>query len=83
MVQPVPPVQVEQLRGLPEPVRACPECGFLNVHAPKLDEGGLPGISEVAGMVVCTRCHYRGIPAEFDTREDYADFVQDLQSTDA
>lgn len=76
--RPVSMVPDAELAYLPLPIRACPRCGSLAIHTPRLGEGGIPGTSEILTEHVCPRCDYRGPPLEFARREDYAEFVREL-----
>lgn len=83
MPAPRPNVAVElpdadQLTAIPEPVQACPECGYLGIRAPTLSDGGVPGYSDMGDKRVCPRCGYQGIQVEFRTREDYVEFLRVL-----
>lgn len=71
-----PPASEDDLDALPEPVVACPHCGSLAVRPLQMGEGGIPGVSEIADARACGRCGYHGLPVEFATREDYADFLR-------
>ena len=71
------PPEGEDLAYVPEPVKACPECGFLGIRPPGVQDGVWPGGGELI-LQVCPRCDYRGLPLEFARREDYADFLRRL-----
>lgn len=75
---PVPVPAAEDLEGVPEPVSACPNCAFLGIRPPGVQDGVWPGGGELVG-VVCPRCGYRGVPVEFPRREDYRAFVASAQ----
>lgn len=75
--EPMPKVGLEDLDYLPEPVTACPDCGFLGIRAPSVQDGVFPGGGELI-FQVCPRCDYRGMPVEFARREDYQSFLDDL-----
>ena len=77
---PVPVPAQDELSGVPEPVTACPNCGFLGVRPPGVQDGVWPGGGELMG-VVCPRCGYRGVPVEFPRREDYRAFLAELGRT--
>lgn len=68
----------DQLTAIPEPVQACPECGYLGIRAPTLRDGGVPGWSDLGDKRVCPRCGYQGLQVEFKTREDYVEFLRVL-----
>ena len=70
----------EDLAAVPEPVVACPHCGYLGIRAPTMGDGGVPGVSELLDKRVCRRCGYQGLPVEFATREDYRGFLRDLSA---
>jgi len=74
----MPPVSVAELEGIPEPVVACADCGYLGVRAARGEEGGIPGASELMSERVCPRCGYQGIPIELPTREDYVEYLREL-----
>lgn len=76
-VPPVPRVPAEALASLPEPVTACPQCGFLGIGMPSVAHGGWVGGGEIA-MAVCPRCRYQGQALSFRKRDDYAAFVAEL-----
>lgn len=73
---PAPPTAEGDLDALPEPVVACPHCGSLAVRPVPMAEGGIPGVSELSDARACGRCGYHGLPVEFATRDDYADFLR-------
>jgi hypothetical protein len=79
---PMPVPALADLEGVPEPVTACPNCAFLGIRAPGVQDGVWAGGGELVG-VVCPRCGYRGVPAEFPRREDYRSFVASFASADA
>lgn len=84
-VRPVPPVSPagsDDLSGVPEPVKACPDCGFLGIRPPGIQDGVWPGGGELI-FQVCPRCDYRGLPVEFQRREEYGAFLRDLAGDDA
>lgn len=81
-VAPMPPVQDADLADLPEPVKACPDCGFLGIRPPGVQDGVWPGGGELV-FQVCPRCGYRGLPLEFPKRADYGDYLRQLAQTDA
>lgn len=75
--RPVPSPTQEDLRDVPEPVSACPDCGFLGIRMPGIQDGAWAGGGQIM-FQVCPRCHYRGHPIVFGAREDYAEFVREL-----
>lgn len=77
--RPVPPPSEADLRDVPEPVSACPDCGFLGIRMPGIQDGVWPEGGQIV-FQVCPRCHYRGQPLTFSRREDYALFVDELAS---
>jgi hypothetical protein len=64
---------------LPEPVTACPRCGFLGVRPPDVSDGVFSGGGELT-FYVCRRCNFRGQPVLFRRREEYRTFVRDLNA---
>jgi hypothetical protein len=81
VVEPVPPVTASDIAGIPVPFEACPTCGYLGIRPARFGDGAVPGASEIMSERICPRCSYRGLPVEFDEREDYVEFVDDLQAT--
>jgi hypothetical protein len=78
-VPPVPAAAAEvDLDALPRPFHACARCGYLGAHPRKLDEGGIPGWSEMQGMYACDRCGHHGLPVAFDAPEAYRNFLREL-----
>ncbi len=77
--QPVRPVGTSDIAAIPEPVSACPDCGFLGIRPPGIQDGVAIGGGELI-FQVCPRCGYRGVPVEFARREDYAAFVGELSN---
>lgn len=75
---PVPLPTLDTLERLPEPFSACPRCGYLGVRPPTWQEGAFAGGGQLLGRVQCSRCAYSGLPASFDKREDYIEFVDEL-----
>lgn len=75
---PVKPVSAEELGPMPEPIRACPQCGSAGIRALTMAEGGVPGASELLDRQRCPRCGYEGLAVVFDTRDDYASFLRRL-----
>lgn len=71
------PAREDELAHVPEPVEACPDCGFLGIRSPGVQDGVFPGGGELV-MQVCPRCDYRGMPVRFERREDYARFLREL-----
>lgn len=80
-VHPIPPVAAADLEGVPEPVEACPDCGFLGIRPPGIQDGVWPGGGELV-LQVCPRCGYRGLPVTFSKREDYGEFLEQLAAPD-
>lgn len=75
--RPVARVEASDLGSLPEPVTACPDCGFIGIRPPGVQDGVWPGGGELIEQV-CPRCGFRGLPMQFATREEYAEFVAQL-----
>lgn len=69
--------------GVPEPVEACPHCGYLGIRAPTFSDGAVPGVAELSDARVCRRCGYRGVAAVFWTREEYRAFLKALAAPGA
>ena len=67
------------LAAIPLPILACPDCGSPGMRPMRADEGGVPGANEISDKRVCAKCGYRGLAIEFDDRQDYADFLDDLE----
>lgn len=78
---PIPPVPDSELADLPEPVSACPDCGFLGIRMLSLQDGAIPGGSELGDKMTCPRCGYQGLAVRFDKRADYGEFLRDLNTT--
>ena len=78
---PVPNVDEPALSALPLPLLACPDCGALGMRALRMDEGGIPSVSELLDHQACPRCRYQGLAVEFARREDYASYVRRLNLT--
>lgn len=78
LVQPVEEPETEDLADLPFPLRACPECGYIGVRSPEARDGMVAGSGALISAIVCPRCKYAGLPAEFDAPEDYQDYVAGL-----
>lgn len=74
------PVPTKQdLAAIPLPIHACPECGSAGMRPLRTGEGGVPGANEISDKLTCPRCGYRGIAIEFDDRQEYAEFLADLE----
>jgi len=56
--------------------KACPRCGSLRIRAPSLEEGGIPGTSEVAGVYYCEKCRKKIVPLLFDDERQYKRFLK-------
>jgi hypothetical protein len=67
------------LDAMPLPIRACPQCGTAAMRPMSLDEGGVPGASDISDRLACAKCGYRGLALEFDDPREYADFLEDLE----
>lgn len=76
-VAPVLPVPPEDLAAVPEPVTACPQCGFLGIRMITVHEGGWAEGGELTASA-CRRCGYTGQPVVFRRRAEYAQFVREL-----
>ena len=74
---PMPVPALADLDGVPEPVTACPNCAFLGIRPPRMQDGAWAGGGELLG-VACPRCGYLGVPVEFPRRADYRAFVASL-----
>lgn len=72
-----------ELAAIPLPIRACPQCGSPGVRPLRTGEGGVPGANEISDKLTCNACGYRGIVLEFDDREEYAMFLEDLEEDEA
>ncbi len=59
-------------------IKACSICGSLEIGAPSLGEGGIPGSSEVAGIYHCKRCGNNMVPIVFDDEKAYRRFLKEL-----
>jgi hypothetical protein len=57
-------------------IKACPRCGSLEVRAPSLREGGIPGSSEIAGVYFCKKCKKKIMPIIFDSENAYRKFLK-------
>lgn len=77
---PVAPVPDTELADVPEPVTACPDCGFLGIRMLTLQDGMIPGGGELGDKMTCPRCGYQGLAIRFDTRADYGDFLRALSA---
>ena len=75
---PVRPVAPEDLAGVPEPVTACPDCGFLGIRMLTLQDGVALGGGEIGDKMNCPRCGYQGLAIRFERREDYGAFLREL-----
>lgn len=76
---PMPAVQPVDLADVPEPVTACPDCGFLGIRMPGIGDRLWPGGGETGSRIVCPRCDYQGIAVSFDTRTEYGEFLRALE----
>lgn len=74
---PVPLPDARTLASVPEPVTACPACGFLGIRSGSGQSVYIEGGPVLSGCI-CPRCGYRGLPLSVDTRVDYVGFVQQL-----
>lgn len=61
-------------------IEACSRCGSLEIRAPAIGEGGIPGSSEIAGVCYCRRCRRRIAPIIFENEEEYKEFLNKLKS---
>lgn len=68
------------LAAIPLPILACPECGSPGMRPMRTGEGGVPGANDISDKLACARCGYIGIALEFEDRDEYADFLEDLAS---
>lgn len=75
---PMPVVSVAELEGIPEPITACAECGFLGIRPPSAGEGGIPGSADIMSTRHCPRCGHDGLPVELRTRAEYVEFLREL-----
>lgn len=80
---PVPLPTPEATAALPEPVSACPQCGFLGIRPATMNEGIYAGGGELLSVEFCPRCEYRGLPARFPRREDYVDYLRSISGDDS
>jgi hypothetical protein len=69
---------LDELEDVPVPITACPECGYLGIRFPGIRDGVWPGGGETGARFVCPRCGYQGIPIEFEERDAYRAFLEDL-----
>lgn len=76
--EPVPTPGEADVAGLRAPFSACPDCGFLGVRPPGVQDGVWPGGGELVAMV-CPRCDFRGLPVYFDGGDEYREYVADLR----
>jgi hypothetical protein len=75
---PVAPIAEADLVDVPEPVTACPDCGFLGIRMLGIQDGTIPGAAEIGDKRTCPRCGYQGLAVEFSTRSEYGAFLRDL-----
>lgn len=75
---PVPPVDDAALGAVPEPVTACPDCGFLGIRMLGISDGVWPGGGEIGDKMTCPRCGYQGLAMRFERREEYGAFLREL-----
>lgn len=79
--RPVPPVEVPDaadVSDLPAPISACPDCGFLGIRMPQIEDALWPGGGELGDRKVCPRCGFQGLAVSFDSGDEYATFVRGL-----
>jgi len=60
-------------------IKACANCGNLDIKPPTFQEGGIPGISEVAGVYYCEKCGKKTVPIFFDSEKDYRKFLKEIK----
>ena len=77
-VRPTGAITDADVSDLPEPITACPDCGYLAIRMPGIGDGLWPGGGETGSRMVCPRCDWQGLPVSFERREDYAEFLREL-----
>lgn len=77
-MEPVTPPAARDLAAVPLPIRACPECGSPGMRPMHSGEGGVPGANDISDRQTCGRCGFQGLALEFDDRDEYAEFLDDL-----
>ncbi|GEM_PF-4565900 len=75
---PVPPVDDATLADLPQPLTACPDCGYLGIRPATVRDGAFAGGGTLLSQQVCPRCGYQGLPLSFEKREQYGAFLREL-----
>lgn len=60
-------------------IQACHHCGSTSLQVPKFKDGIVPETDNLNDWV-CDECGRRGIPLEFERKDDYQAFVDELRS---
>jgi hypothetical protein len=58
-------------------ITACPRCGSKNLDIADMRDGITPGIDW--STMVCRDCDWQGIPLEFETENNYQNFLKGLE----
>lgn len=61
------------VESLDDRVRACADCGSADIRLARLDDGVVPGYTELMGWV-CNRCGHQGPELLFDDEQARQDF---------
>lgn len=72
-------MNASDLAAMPLPILACPDCGTAGMRPMRTGEGGVPGANEISDKLVCGKCGYQGLAIEFDDRQEYAEFLADME----
>jgi len=60
-------------------IDACVRCGSTNLGMPSIAEGGIPGVFDVSGQIVCRNCGLVAPSLRFDRKEDHDAHVAALK----
>jgi hypothetical protein len=60
-------------------IQACIRCGSRNIRRGGIQDGAIPGYTDLLDKFVCDDCNHMGLPIIFDKEEEYNEFVKALK----
>lgn len=64
-------------------IEACINCGSRNIRYGNIQDGVLPGYTDVLGSYVCDDCNHQGIPIVFNSEKEYKKFIEALEADES
>lgn len=60
-------------------IKACSRCGSIDLKSVSVSDGGIPGVFDIQGQLVCKNCGLIGMPLPFSNIEEYKKYLKGLK----